>query len=248
MHPSGSQHPRARLRLRIPAPEPHHDIPSPVASWTGTTGTRAQGSNMDNPLDRTTLSTITLLESRLLRIEHLLYGPTASHPPPQHGSAVRKLGELERRFSVMLSHVRVYGELLKIYMSHPDFFHAPSPSEPPWQLSIDALRSIVLASASTFPSTLSSLTAIKDSPIPDTSESAALISMTERMRAIEATQVAQASDMAELRRRSEAVMRSWYEGSVLANSRFMADAESRVERVERQVRRRERVMEEEKVI
>ncbi|POR30882.1 Uncharacterized protein TPAR_08891 [Tolypocladium paradoxum] len=201
---------------------------------------------MDNPLDQTTLSTIALLESRLLRLEHLLYGPTASHPPPQHGSAVRKMGELERRFSLMLSHVRVYGELLKIYKSHPDFFHTPSPSEPPSQLSTDALRSIVLASASTFPSTLSSLTAVKDSPIPDTSESAALIAMTERMKAIEATQVAQASEMAELRRRSEAVMRSWYESGVLGTSRFMADAESRVERVERQVRRKERAKEEDK--
>ena len=78
---------------------------------------------MDNPLDQTTLSTIALLETRLLRIEHLLYGPPASHPPPQHGSAVRRMGELERRFSTMLSHVRVYGELLKICTR--SLFHVP---------------------------------------------------------------------------------------------------------------------------
>lgn len=67
---------------------------------------------MENPLDQTTLSTISLLESRLLRIEHLLYG--SSTPPPQHGSALRQMAELEKRFSILTSRIRVYGELLKI--------------------------------------------------------------------------------------------------------------------------------------
>ncbi|KAJ6446862.1 nuclear distribution protein [Purpureocillium lavendulum] len=204
---------------------------------------------MENPLDQTTLSTLSLLESRLLRVEHLLYGPTASHPPPaQHESAVRRMEELERRFSMLSSRVRVYGELLKIYKTHPDFFHAPAPSVPPSQLSADAIRSIVLASASSFPAILSSLTAVKDSPVPDPSESAALIAKAERMRAIEATQLAQAAEISELRRRSESVMRSWYEGNVLANSQLMADVEGRVEKVERLVRRREREIQEEKEV
>ncbi|KAJ3519259.1 hypothetical protein NM208_g14194 [Fusarium decemcellulare] len=138
---------------------------------------------------------------------------------------------------------RPYGELIKIYQAHPDFFHAAAPSDPPSQLSADAIQSIVLASASAFPSTLSSLTAIKDSPIPDPSESAALIALQDRMKAIEATQVAQAAEIADLRRRSEAVIRSWYETGVLENSRVMADLESRVEVVERQVRRAERELE-----
>ncbi|KAM4065376.1 dynactin subunit p22 domain-containing protein [Hirsutella rhossiliensis] len=201
---------------------------------------------MDNPLDQTTLSTISLLESRLLRLEHVLYGPTASHPPAQPESVSWRMGQLEKRFSVMLSRIRVYGDLLKIYRSHPDLFHAPASSEPPSQLSADAIRSMVLASASSYPAILSSLTAIKDSPIPDVSESTALISMTDRMKAIQVTQAAQAADMAELRRRSEVVVRSWYESNLLAGSRSMADMESRVEGVERQVRRRERAKEEDK--
>ncbi|UNI13719.1 hypothetical protein JDV02_000435 [Purpureocillium takamizusanense] len=202
---------------------------------------------MDSTLDKTTLSTVSLLESRLLRIEHLVYGSTASHPPhTPHEPAARRLDELERRFSTLASRVRVYGELLRIYKTHPDFFHAPAPSVPPSQLSINAIRSIVLASASSFPAILSSLTAVKDSPIPDPSESASLISKAERMKAIEATQLAQATEISELRRRSEAVLRSWYEGNVLANSQTMADVESRVEKVERLVRRRERKIEEEK--
>lgn len=63
------------------------------------------------------------------------------------------------------------------------------------------------------------------------------------MRAIEATQTAQAAEIADLRQRSESAVRAWYETGVLSNSKAMADIESRVEFVERQVRRAEREQE-----
>ncbi|KAH7316643.1 hypothetical protein B0I35DRAFT_260104 [Stachybotrys elegans] len=203
---------------------------------------------MDNSLDETTLSTLTLLESRLLRIEHVLYGQTASPSLASEDSTVDRLGSLERRFSTVLSDFRVYGELLKIYRAHPDFFHAPDASEPPSQLAPDAIQSIVLASASMYPATLSSLTAIQDSPIPDPSESASLLALADKMKALEATQTAQAAEMAELRRRSEVVMRTWYESEVLQTSQALADVERRMERVERWIRRLEHAKEEEKEI
>ncbi|ODA83624.1 hypothetical protein RJ55_02139 [Drechmeria coniospora] len=203
----------------------------------------------DDPTDQGTLSTISLLESRLLRIEHILYGPAASYPPPaHHESAVRRMADAERRLSVMVSNVRVYGELLKIYRAHPSFFHTPPAGEPPSQLPTDAVRSIVLASASSFTATLSSLTAIKDCPIPDASASTTLVSFEKRIKAIEATQLAQTADVAMLRRRSEAVVRSWYEGTLLSSSRSVAEVQGRMERVERQARRKERAREEEKQI
>lgn len=121
----------------------------------------------------------------------------------------------------------------------PDFFHPPPPSEPPTQLSTDAVLSIVLSSASSYNTTYSALNAIKDSPIPDPSESTVLIALGEKMKAIEATQIAQAGEIAELRTRSEAVLRTWYESSVLERSQFMADVEGRVQKVERSVRRAE---------
>lgn len=76
---------------------------------------------MDDPLDKTTLATISLLESRLLRIEHLLYGTTASpfSSQNQHDSALDKMDALERRFSRMTSQIRVYAELLKICQFRP---------------------------------------------------------------------------------------------------------------------------------
>ncbi|TFB01351.1 hypothetical protein CCMA1212_006825 [Trichoderma ghanense] len=203
---------------------------------------------MDDPLDKTTLATISLLESRLLRIEHLLYGTTASpfSSQNQHETAVAKMDALERRFAKMTSQIRVYAELLKIYKSNPDLFHAPPPSQPPSQLDSDAVQSIVLSSASSFPATLSALTAVKDIPIPDSSTSASLIALTKRMKAIEATQMAQTAEISALRSRSEALVRSWYENGAVVGSQVLAHSESRIQRIEREVRRRERLLEEEK--
>ncbi|KAH0523785.1 hypothetical protein TsFJ059_008745 [Trichoderma semiorbis] len=203
---------------------------------------------MDDPLDKTTLATISLLESRLLRIEHLLYGTTASpfSSQTQHDAALAKMDGLERRFSRMISQIRVYAELLKIYKSNPDLFHAPPPSQPPSQLDSEAVQSIVLSAASSFPATLSALTAVKDIPIPESSASANLISLTQRMKAIEATQVAQAAEISALRSRSEALVRSWYENGAVVNSQVLAHTEGKIQRVEREVRRRERIIEEEK--
>src|SRR4051794_12192791 len=69
-----------------------------------------------NTLDSTTLSTIFFLEARLLRIEHILHGPSTTPVRSGPTSAVASLVELEHRFSKLLSDVRVYADLLKICM------------------------------------------------------------------------------------------------------------------------------------
>ncbi|KAK2033793.1 hypothetical protein LX32DRAFT_648982 [Colletotrichum zoysiae] len=200
---------------------------------------------MDNSLDNTTLSTVSLLESRLLRIEHLLYGPAAASSPSRTGSVVETLEELERRFNHLLSRIRVYGELMKLYNSHPTLFQPPPPFEPPTQLAPEAVQATVLASAASFPATASSLTSVNDCPIPESSQSAVLASLVPKMRGIEATQMAQEAEMADLRARSEEVLKSWYQQGVLSASEFVAEVEGRVERVERHVRRAQREKKEE---
>ncbi|KAF6817680.1 nuclear distribution protein [Colletotrichum musicola] len=216
---------------------------------------------MDASLDKTTLSTISLLESRLLRIEHLLYGPTAALASAQTESTVEAMEDLERRFNHLLSRIRVYGELMKICTSggvpertlrqlltlrvltdnsHPTLFQPPPPTEPPTQLGPEAIQATVLASAASFPATASSLTSVNDCPIPEPSQSAALASLVPKMRGIEATQIAQEAEMAELRARSEEVLKNWYRQGVMGASEFVADLEGRAERVERRVRRAER--------
>ncbi|KAI0835450.1 hypothetical protein F5Y06DRAFT_276303 [Hypoxylon sp. FL0890] len=197
--------------------------------------------SMESTLDNTTLSTISLLEARLLRLEHLLYGHTVQQPK---APAIRSMQELEHRFGILLQRVRVYAELLKLYKSQPTLFQPPAPSQPPSELPPDALRAIVLAAASSYPATASALTAISDTPVPDPADSANLAALLPRMKGIEATQLAQAAEIAELRARSEAVIRQWYERDVISYSNFVAGIDSRVERAERVVRRIQRARDE----
>ncbi|KXJ93848.1 putative nuclear distribution protein RO10 [Microdochium bolleyi] len=196
---------------------------------------------MTTDLDETSLATISLLEARLLRIEHHLYGHTT---PQNKNTAVRSLRELEHRFRKITHDVHVYNELLKIYKSHPDLFHSSNPFEAPSLLSTDAIRAIVLASAASYPATASSLTAIDDTPIPDPALSAGLAALIPRMRAVEATQLAQSAEIARLRAQSEVVIRQWYERDVMGYSGFVARVEDRIELVERDIRRVERAQEE----
>lgn len=71
---------------------------------------------MEGPryLDDTSLQTLTYLESRLLRLEHVLYGHTT---PPAKAPALPNLQQLEHRFAQLLERVRTYTELLKICTS-----------------------------------------------------------------------------------------------------------------------------------
>lgn len=87
-----------------------------------------------------------------------------------------------------------------------------------------------------------------DTPVPDPKLSAELASLVPRMKGVEATQLAQEADIAELRARSERVMRAWYEGRVLRYGRFVAEAEGRVERVEQGIRRLEKGREVDEVV
>jgi len=63
------------------------------------------------------------------------------------------------------------------------------------------------------------------------------------MKGVEAMQLAQEAEMADLRARSERAMREWYEGRVLQYGDFVADLEGRVEDIEMGIRREEKYRE-----
>lgn len=70
-------------------------------------------------IGQTSQATLELLEARLRRVEHLLYGGSSAEPGavPTTFTAtptVESLADLERRFASLVSNVRVYAELLKI--------------------------------------------------------------------------------------------------------------------------------------
>lgn len=70
---------------------------------------------MENSLDVTTITTLQLLESRLLHLEQMVYGISPTDPPTSNEvSVARQLENLERRFRALLSRVRVYNDIHKI--------------------------------------------------------------------------------------------------------------------------------------
>lgn len=70
---------------------------------------------MENSLDVTTITTLQLLESRLLQLEQMVYGDAPTDPPTSNEvSVARQLENLERRFQALLSRVRVYNDIHKI--------------------------------------------------------------------------------------------------------------------------------------
>jgi hypothetical protein len=122
--------------------------------------------------------------------------------------------------------------------SHPSLFQPAEPGTVPSQLSPEAVRATVLSFAASFPSTSSALTSVtSDTPVPDPTLSAELASLLPRMKGVEAMQLAQEAEIAGLRARSERVMHAWYECRVLQYGNFLADVEGRVEKVERAIRR-----------
>lgn len=128
--------------------------------------------------------------------------------------------------------------------AHPTLFSAPSTSATtPDELSTAALAQMVLASSTLYASTASALTSIEDTAVPDPALSTNLVALLPRMRAVEATQKAQAAEIAELRGRSEQTVRGWYERGVVEYGDFVADVEGRVELLERSVRRAEKLRE-----
>jgi hypothetical protein len=121
--------------------------------------------------------------------------------------------------------------------NHPDLFQSISPDEVPSTLETQSILAIVLASASSYPSTASRLTSILDVPVPSAELSAQLIDLQPRIAKVEALQAAQNADMASLRERTAAVIQRWYTVDILRAGESWAELESRIEGVEQKVRR-----------
>ncbi|KJR86114.1 nuclear distribution protein RO10 [Sporothrix schenckii 1099-18] len=201
-------------------------------------------------MEQTNQATLELLESRVRRVEHLLYGDDGNTPKDADSlpakPAVDTLADLERRFASLVSNVRVYAELLKICKPDPPTAHrtndsaAPPADVPPTQLDRDALRAVVLSYASAFPATASALNAaLVDTPVPEAALSAQLVGLVPRMEALAQSQKQLDAEVGGLRGRSERLVRQYYERQALGASNVIASVEARVERAEGQIRRLE---------
>lgn len=210
---------------------------------------------MENTFDKTAIETIDLLEARLRRIEYAICGRVeAATSTTGKTSAVKRLGQLEHSLHQLASKSRVIQDLLKLrkfacslipaidnlYLidsRYPDLFQTIKPDDLPTTLDTSSILAIVLASASSYPSTASRLTSILDVPIPPTELSAQLIDLQPRIAKVGALQAAQSADIAELRERSAAVIQRWYKVDILGAGDSWAELEGRVGQVEQKVRR-----------
>lgn len=80
---------------------------------------------------------------------------------------------------------------------------------------------------------------MKDLPIPSAESSAALIALKPRLARLELLQESQEREVAELRLRSAAAIKRWYELEVLGGSECWIEWEGRMTEVEKMVRRKE---------
>ncbi|ESZ99214.1 hypothetical protein SBOR_0421 [Sclerotinia borealis F-4128] len=195
---------------------------------------------MDNTFDKTASETIDLLEARLRRIEYSVCGhidTTSITSSDVSISAYERLADLEHILHGLASKSRVIQDLLKLHARYPDLFQSIDPDQLPTTLDTSSILSIVLASASSYPSTASRLTSILDMPIPSAELSAQLINLQPRIAKVEALQVAQNADLSALRQRTAAAIQRWYTVDVLRTGESWAELEERVQQVEQKVRR-----------
>ncbi|KAI9812276.1 MAG: hypothetical protein M1827_004724 [Pycnora praestabilis] len=198
------------------------------------------------------LRTIILLESRLRRLEFVLTSGTAAEGHRgqfQDGSITTQLSYLDSTLHKLSSKSMVVKDLLNLYRRYPDLFQSLAPIQIPTSLSTANLLSIIVSSASLYPTTASRLTSIQDSPIPQAEASATLVALQPRIARMEILQDQQTREMTELRARSADALERWYQVAILSGGQCWADWEGRMTQVEQGIRRQEllRVQEEQKV-
>jgi len=123
--------------------------------------------------------------------------------------------------------------------AQPDLFNHQRLNDVPTTLSAPEILAIVSSSATCYPTTASRLTSVKDLPIPSAESSTALIAIKPRLARLELLQESREREVAELRLRSAAAIKRWYELEVLGGSECWTEWEGRMTKAEKMVRRRE---------
>lgn len=95
---------------------------------------------------------------------------------------------------------------------------------------------VILAAATSYPQTASSLTSVIDMPVPSTALSSRIISAQPELTKLEVVQDLQMKQVNDLKRRSVAVLQRWYSTDIVRAGEYWADVESRVSGIEQKVR------------
>ncbi|KAF1816109.1 hypothetical protein P152DRAFT_478690 [Eremomyces bilateralis CBS 781.70] len=208
---------------------------------------------MEPSLEDIAIHTLTSLESRLRRLEFLLYGSIPSPdstsddaPSPPQSTISRRLKKLEEGTQKLHSSHPDIVKIIWLKSRFPDLF-SPSPTSETTIPPLPSQLTTLLSHAPLIHTTRSSLHSLH-SLLPllsSTSPLTHLLAASPQLSATQTTLIDQAAQVAELRRESAEVVWRWQEAFVIAQGGCWAEWEERVGGVEGWVRRGEREREEE---
>lgn len=191
----------------------------------------------------TVSDTLSMLEQRLQRIDYAINGDSPqSHDdqPKPAASAAARLRHLERTLKALSTKSHAVADVLQIHKQYPELFHPADEKAVPSTLHPAALAQLVLAHESLYKTTSAQLQTLQDnSTIPESAPLVKLIGLEPRLERIEAKQIEQAREFAELRLRSTRLLENWYKVGVLDMGEKWTDWEERLRDCEILVRRRE---------
>ncbi|CUS07379.1 unnamed protein product [Tuber aestivum] len=213
---------------------------------------------MANTLDKVAEETVRSLETRLRRIEFVLSGTSedpvsdlfALRNAGRENSVHARLAALEHDLAKLCRKSTTVKEMIDLHKNCPEIFkaaqthpHATSSSSSSTLTPCEKL-STALTAAPSIHATSSQLTSIRDTPIPDPNVSADLIALLPRINRTEIMQQTQAREIAELRRRSAALLERWYLLGVEGVNECFAEWDERTLEVDKLLSRKLRMAEE----
>lgn len=193
-------------------------------------------------------ATLTLLETRLHRLEFLLSGSTDHHgiteatvkPARRHEPVAARLKSLEDDLAKLTANSRLVQDMLRLQATFPNLFGTADATTKTRSMDPGTEASVVLAHASSFPETASRLLSLKDLAIPQAEASAKLVELQPELEKAKEIQARQLRQVVKLRERSARIVERWVSEGVVGSSEAWASVETRVQDVERGLRRVER--------
>ncbi|KAI5357171.1 Putative dynactin subunit 3 [Septoria linicola] len=191
----------------------------------------------------TVADTLSMLEERLSRIDYVINGDnneSKNSEPTTNASAATRLRNLERTLKALTAKSHAVSDVLQIQKQYPELFHSADEKTAPTTLHPASLAQLILAHENLYKTTSSQLATLHDnSNIPDSAPLVRLISSEPRIERVEAKQIEQAREFAELRLRSTRLLEKWYTMGILDMGEKWADWEERLRDCEILVRRKE---------
>lgn len=214
----------------------------------------------DDPRDSTltALSTLSLLNLRLSRLEFLLTGTSSSQNPehrspalqntvPAHQSIPSQIHALETRLANLKRLDGLPGSLIRMVdtlrREYPEIFSS-SATQPSFETTstkdLSQHADEVLSHATLYTSTSSRLQTLQTLRIPPAAHTANLIEQGPRVKALAERQERLDADIDDLKERSVNVVSWWRENEIDGMNELWDDWQERVKACERTIRREER--------